>query len=522
MKKNLIIILITAMSLLSCHKVLDQYPADYMSPEQYYNTETQLNYALNGVYATLGSGALYGNNMLGAMGLDADEGFDMYSGDDATVGDYNVVTADVKILSYWKALYTGIDRANRLLQNINKPTMGETERNTIKGEALFLRAYYYFMLVSRFGDVPLVLHTIESPTVENLQIPRTPAKEVYNKILTDMEEASLLVKDINTLPGGGRISKSAVWGIMARVCLYMAGNPINETSKYAEAKKWAGKVIELNFHQLNPSYSQIFINYAKDLYDTKESIWEVEFWGNGTGLYTTGMVGRNNGIGSTNDPLIGYATGQIRTSRWYYLLFTTGDLRRDWSVAPFYYSGNPGKEVTWSGTQIYQRFCGKFRRVYEVVTPREGGRTPQNFPLLRYADVLLMYAEADLMANSDPTEEIHEYLNRVRRRARGLDPLAPSATVDLKNLDAAALLNEIKDERSRELGYEMLRKGDLIRWGEFFDNMKAIVADVAGKANDYEIGAYKYFNNAKARDVLWPIPYYEMSVNKKLVQNPGW
>lgn len=520
--KNILLAILLSGLFASCHDLLDKDPEDSLTPDNYYNTEQQLNYALNGVYSTFGTSSLYANNMLGAMGLDADEGYDMYSADKLTVSDYYVVASDTKILGYWTALYSGINRANLLLENINKPQMDEGKRDIIEGEALFLRSYFYFMLVSKFGDVPLILHTTESPTQENLQIPRTSAKVVYDSILVHMEKASTLVQDISVLKGGGRISKSAVWGMMARVCLYMAGKPINDTSKYEEAKKWAKKVVDLNFHQLNTSYSQIFINYAQDLYDTKESIWEVEFWGNGTGLYTTGMVGRNNGIGSTNDPLIGYATGQIKATRKYYDLFETGDLRRDWNIAPFYYSGNPAKQVNWSSSQIYERYCGKFRRVYEVVSPRSAGRTPQNYPLLRYADVLLMYAEADLNVSLSPSVEAYECINSVRRRARGLDPKAPSTAIDLKDLDVQTLLHEIKDERSRELGYENIRKGDLVRWGDFLSSMQAVVPDVAVQSTDVLIGAYKYFNNADAKDVIWPIPYYELSVNKKLTQNSGW
>lgn len=524
MKKQLIIICILAGSFSACNKILDKQPIDFLSPENYYNTEGQLNTALNAIYTTLGSTGTYANNMLGRMGLDADEGFNNYTLDIASAGDYNVPTTDTKILAYWTALYQGINRANLLLQNVQKPEMDEAKRDNIRGQALFLRAYYYLMLVTRFGDVPLILQTATSPEAEQVQRPRTPALQVYQQIFEDMKEAAPLVADAASLNGGGRISKSTVWGMLARVCLYMAGNPINDQSKYAEAKLWAKKVIDLGFHELNPSFQQVFINYAADIYDIRESIWEVEFWGNGTGLYTTngGMVGRNNGIGNTQDPNVGYAVGVLHTSVWLYNLYSSTDLRKDWVIAPFRYTGNPATVSDWSSSQIIDRYCGKYRRIYEVVIPRNTARTPINYPLLRYADVLLMFAEADNEVSGGPTAEAYEAINQVRRRGAGLPVNMPDPSVDLSGLDQVSFFEELQDERSRELAFENLRKNDLVRWNIFLPRMQYALSQVAGSTTTIGRWADTYFRNASERDVLWPIPAYEMTVNKELVQNPGW
>jgi hypothetical protein len=135
--------------------------------------------------------------------------------------------------------------------------------------------------------VPLKTETNKSP--EDILIPRTPAKEVYDFIVKEMEEAEALVPAAATVGFGGRVSKSAVRGVLARVCLFMAGHPINEHAKMAEARNWAKMVMDYTTeggfrHELNPSFSQVFINYAQDLYDIKESIWEIEFWGYPDGL----------------------------------------------------------------------------------------------------------------------------------------------------------------------------------------------------------------------------------------------
>lgn len=524
--KHLTSILIGLLLFTSCNHMLDVYPEDFLTPDQYFETEEQMNSALNGVYSVLARGALYGNYMQGRYGLDADLGYNNFASDAGTVSDYYVTPTDPKIRLYWRDLYIGVYRANLILENIDKPEMEETARNHIKGETLFLRAYFYFLLTIRFGDVPMILHTPQSPTGEVLQVPVSPAKDVYDKILMDMEEASELVRDVTEIAGGGRISKSAVWGMMARMCLYMAGNPVNETSRYADARKWAKMVMDVGHHELNPSFAQVFINYAQDQYDTTESIWEVEFWGNGTGLYgdVAGAVGIHNGIGTTQDQRYGFSRGLLRTTDWFYNLFDEDDTRRDFTISPYYFSGDPADVVFWNSTSIYNRFCGKYRREYETVTPKGSDNSAINFPLLRYADVLLMFAEADFHVNNNPTLEGAEALNQVRRRGYGVDINTAAPTIDIPHTDAVNFITELKDERARELAYENLRKDDLIRWGEFMPRMQFVWQHLDGmnRNNTALMNAYKYFGNASARDVLWPIPVTELMLNKELDQNPGW
>lgn len=406
--------------------------------------------------------------------------------------------------------------------------MDENNRNKIKGQALFLRAYYYFMLVHRFGDVPLLLETSLSGKVEDVQIARTPVKQVYDQIIADMTAAADLVSPVGSVSSGGRVSQSAVWGMLARVCLQMAGEPLKETAKFVDAAQWAKKVMDLGSHVLNPSYDQVFINYAQDKYDLKESIFEVEFWGNATGIYTHtgGMVGRLNGILSS-DPIIGIATGVTHPTPWLYGLYETGDLRRDWTIATYRYVGNPGVKTEWTSvTNVAQRFCGKFRREYETLTPKGATYTPQNFPLLRYSDVLLMYAEADNEVNG-PQTAAKDAVNLVRRRGYGkLLPGAVNVTeADLTSDDNGNQINfrnAIRDERARELSYEALRKSDLVRWGLLQSRMESSLAQVNTGTTALLNNSRLYFSNVSARDVLWPLPAYDMGINRKLVQNPGW
>lgn len=523
------ILLCIAVILTSCD-FMDRQPMDFVAPEQYYRTGEQMEAALNGVYSTLAEGALYGNNMLGRMGLSADIGYESYSPDEGMVGYYQVYATDVKVANYWKELYEGIGRANRLLENISRPQMNEKRMNEIKGEALFLRAYFYFMLTVRFGDVPLVLNVPESGYLADVQVPQTPSREVYRKIIEDMEEASGLVKDATEVTGGGRVTKSAVWGILARVCLNMAGYPLYEPGMYAKAKVYASKVMDLDFHSLNPSYSEVFVNMIQDRYDIKESIFEVEFYGNNVGTYsaTAGMVGRNNGIGFSNTAIdtIGISIGTIRATPYFIQLFGEGDLRRDWTISPYTYDSTTGAKVQ-QPTNYWIRYSGKFRREYELTMEKSALYTPANFPILRYSDVLLMYAEgvAADPDNSDAAElsKAYECLNMVRRRGYGKDTGKQDSSVDIAEDGKTILLEVIKDERARELGHELLRKDDVVRWGEFESRMKYIAASVPGAyVSSYYVAARTAYNSASSRDVLWPIPSYELGINRKLVQNVGW
>ena len=344
-----------------------------------------------------------------------------------------------------------------------------------------------------------------------------------------MEWAAPLLPDASTLTGGGELSKSAAYGLLARVALYMAGNPLNEPGMYAKAKEYAATVIGYEFHELNPSYKDVFLKLIQDEYDIRESIFEVEFYGNNQSTYTTtaGQVGRINGIAYSIDiNNWGRSLGTIRASQYFYQLFDKDDLRRDWTIASYYYDGETGEKID-CANNYWMRFCGKFRREYELSNPKDSQYTPINFPVLRYADVLLMYAEAVAAdPDNDDSQELadaYEYLNRIRRRGHGLDIHTPAPAVDLEQAGKSALLDEIKDERARELGFELLRKDDLVRWGELYDRMQAIRSTIPDHyTSSYYVAARLYYGNVSRRDIVWPIPSYELGVNRRLVQNEGF
>lgn len=513
----------------SCQKFLDTKPKDFLSQEYYYNNETQINTALTGVYGIMSdsrnSEPFYAQSYICAMGTEGDDGYFRLTPTRNVVGQFLYNASTPPIVNLWQLLYKGINLANALLENLDRADMAPEKKEIVRGEALFLRSYYYFILVSNWGDVPLKLESTNSET--EVTIPRTPSREVYQQIVKDMEKAYTLVSTATEVGFGGRVNKSAVAGILARVNLYWAGFPLNETSRYQQAADWARKVIESGEHRLNPSYEQVFKNYAADQYDIGESIWEVEFWGNRIERpRQAGLVGNYIGIRSDNADEIGISNGYIRASARLYRLYGTGDLRRDRNISPFSYSPlSSTNEVYYSASSIWHRYAGKYRRKEEVFRPKAKNYTPINYPILRYSDVLLMFAEAENKALGAPSAEAVKYLNQVRRRAYGKDVNVPNVAIDMPSgYDNIAFDNFIRDERSRELCFESLRKNDLIRWGIYVNSMKAL-------ATDYETGSgvpvdtrdvvanLKYIGQ---KHLLWPIPTYELSLNSKLTQNPGW
>jgi hypothetical protein len=426
-RKYYLLVLLFLMSLSSCEQYLKTEPTDFLTPDYYYETESQLQYARASVYNNLGAPYFYGSAALYALNWQADEG---YANRPAlTTGPWNYFysSADPYASGLWVALFDGINRANVVLANVDKNTkISQAYRDAIRGDALFLRGYYYFTLVEYYGGVPL--KTEPTSSVINVDIPRATVKEVYAQILKDMEAAEPLVPGIVSLGFGGAVSKSAVRGLLARVNLHMAGEPLNDKSRYAEASKWAKKVMDdaEAGHALNSSYPQIFINLAGDKYDIKESIWEIEFWGNRSDQYLeTGYNGYINGPGRSGSPNdnTGRSDYYLSITSSFYDVFEPGDNRKWFSITLFDYTASgPNGAKTMKAlptTQAVKNTLkpGKWRREYETLLPKNPTQTPINMPLLRYSDILLMYAEAENEINSGPTAEAIEAVNMVRRRA---------------------------------------------------------------------------------------------------------
>ncbi len=527
--KTLIFGCLASMSV-SCEGFLSTSPKGQLSPETYYDNAKNIEAALTGVYSILGNSALYGLTYSCSLNNDADESF--YNRSTYTYGPaiYNYTSSDASVSGLWSVLYQGIGRANMLLYHLPGADMDDNARARVKGETLFLRAYFYFLLVQNFGRVPLELEPDFTP--DNLNTPQSDIDVIYRQIVEDMEEAEGLVLPINEIGHGGRISKSAVRGILARVYLTMAGYPLRDTEKYVKAQDCLTAIINDDEyqHSLLSDYNQVFINYAADLYDIRESIWEVEFWGNLTDAYSeTGRIGDMNGITNNLDEEIGQARGMLGATGTLYNRYEEGDKRRDRSIATYVYKSEADpndatKYVTSKSavTSIWGRCPGKYRREEETLMPKTAYNTPINYPLLRYSDVLLMYAEVENEINQGPTQGAYDAINQVRRRGFG-KMLSGATNVeehDLSGLGYEEFKAELQDERSRELCFESLRRFDLIRWGIFIDKMEEVEDLIsAGGAPGH---AKRAFENIREKHLLHPIPAKEILLNKSLKQNTNW
>ena len=517
MKKNIFILLfLPAILFCSCDSFLSPKPSDFVSQDNYFNNEAELNTALAGVYDALSQDGTFSRNLVMELAHSSDEGFYKRNNSDITPYFYNHDASHAIINACWRQLYDGVNRANLLLANVDKPVMDERKRKAIKGEALFLRAFMYFQLVNNWGDVPLLLEpTLSSETVN---IPRKPSVDILRQIETDMKAADSLVYEITDIGFGGRVSRSAVQGILARVYLKWAGYPLQDVSKFAEAKKWALKVVDSDIHSLNDDFKQVFINHSSDRYDIKESIWEIEFYGNSSsGTEREGSrFAIQFAVKNTNEE-VGYAYGVLgATGRLFKKYTDVNDVRRDWTIAPFSFKDNETEiKVDKAETDIYTREVGKWRREYEPVRPlgKDWGQT--NFPVLRYADVLLMLAEAENEINGP--EDALQYLNEVRKRAHAFEYTGVNTITD-----QTEFRDVIRDERARELAFEALRKFDLIRWGIFLREMTATGNDQKQNAPSSVAYSTKAYTNVRQKHVLLPIPSLELALNKSMTQNSGW
>lgn len=551
--KKYIILAVVAMMTSAC---LDKEPQDFTSPSTWYSNQDELEMALATVYDPLRD--VYSDYISVYLSQATDEVFSKESAPQMIPYYYNHDKADNTVKVTWQELYKGIDNANVLLENADNADCDAEVIKQIKGEALFLRGYYNFLLTAYWGDVPLKLSS--TPSADKAYTPRTASAEIYKSVFKDMEDALDMVADLSALGFSGRVSKQAVKGILARVYLNAAGR-LGKDEYYGDARKWAKSLIDEQVCALNSSYKDIFINLMQDRYELKESIFEVECHGNvysdemretaGFASYYTPQFSKDYIADDITKESIARGRGYFYCTPQLYELYEEGDLRRDWTIMPYIYENVEGISKLKYNDEFRFRYPGKFRREYEINLPVYSWGNSTNYPLLRYSDVLLMFAEADNHVNEGSTAESLEAVNQVRRRAFGLDPMTPAADVDKTAMSQADFLKYIKDERARELAMESHRKLDLIRWGDFLDRMKEIgewleALPVKVTVNGNEVynpmftqngSGFPYtstnptgpqmvarsYKNVAARHLLLPIPELEMSVNKAITENnPGW
>lgn len=518
-----LITLLVALSVTSCSDFLESKAYDFVSPENFYKNKEEAKMGLAGVYFALTREHVYGNRY-SCMLSNVDDLSFYHRPATATVtqvfgNDHN--TSNTDIYYAWQAIYKGIESANMFLESVEKSDIDDNEKKKMLGEAKFLRAFYHFLLVQAWKDVPLRKSAFKD--VNKSALPATPQAEAFDWIIREMEETLEMVDNTTYDSSPSYVKRTVVEGVLARVCLARAGYPTNGGKPYYEkAVKYAKAVKDSQKHKLNPDIYAIWKNMASDKYDKvyNESMWEAEFLGTREfdGNYTEGRIG--NVIG--NKQQNGSADG-LGYSYWFYGgtlilwdLFEEKDQRRDLSMAPYWYNANDVKQV-YNANQIIQRSCGKYRREWETSKPKHKNYTQENYPILRYADVLLMLAEAENEVNQAPTPLALEAVNSVRVRA-GVNPLPEGMTY-------MEFQQEIRNERGRELCFESLRKYDLVRWGIYTDAISKLgeaTYDSRWATGDNFTTARAFAERTQKKHEFLPIPTLELSINTELAQNPLW
>jgi hypothetical protein len=564
-----LLIAVASVTLISCSGFLDKEPHT-LTPETYFNSESELQAFLTGVYSPIMQEHFYGNYypLYNAGGDDLT--FYQRANPSPSMICGNASSSNSYITTFWRILYEGINRANILLENIDKnETIAQSYRNRVRAEALFLRSFYYFNLVQGWGDVPLRLASTK--TVVGLDAPRIDKQVIYDTLIADIITALPHLYQSTDLPYTGRVTQSAAKGILARIYLFRAGEHYRDKSAphpnrqlfFTEARKWALEVKESQLHGLVTPYSRVFLDLSEDKYNSTgilESIWEAEEAGNrSTVEQAAGRIGNTIGFGSSVDYS---SSGQFKSQmgmynpgysykfafgslKLYEMYETEGDTARgDWNIANYeyvfssvgdrpvlgrrYYYGKLRPEYIAPDGFTYTedlevnsdrnktRCAAKYRREHELVGPKNKNYTPINFPILRYSDILLMIAEADNELTATPSALAYECIDAVRTRA-GITPLEGSG------LTQETFRTAIKKERAMELCFEALRRWDLIRWGDFHLTMNSmqgyVMQDGWGGGYKYAIDYYRIPESYN----YFPIPEIELSVNKAITSNnPGW
>jgi len=490
MKKILITIILSAGLFASCTD-LEVTPTSFVTEDKYFKTQDDAVASVTAVYASLsldpGEQSLFGRNLYFLTDMATDYASAGVSATNPQVRALSSLTHDAtsdRVQVAWRQIYNGINRANVSIDNIPKVAGNETVKTRLINEAKFIRGLLYFQAVRLWGGVPIELHEPTSIQLESLKSRRETVDAVYTQIISDLNAAEALPA---TYPASdaGRATSGAAKAILTKVYL--------TRKDYPNAILKAREVINGGYgYALFESFQDIFTKTKKN---GKEHIFSVQFEPNQAG---------NGSSGSTfqSTSFIGFTATEpadiISDVTLFYDIYAPGDTRRDVSYA---------KTLPIPGTaNIYTFPKPIFKKYLDLTNVATPGNVAINFPIIRYADILLSLAEA-INEQGTPTPEAYELINQVRRRAFGKPITTPDAAVDLSGLTQTSFRAAIQEERKKEFVQEGQRWFDLVRWGTLVTEVKKVTAK----------------NSVSERNNLYPIPQSERSIDPVgLPQNPGY
>lgn len=509
MKKILIIAAgtLVAVSLNSCKKFLEKPSPNRYDSQTIFESVGRAEEVVVGCYSST-----FNREESYQLGMGSDEcmSTESQSNSKNQVGNY-VLTASIAPTSTYTAMYAAIEYANVAIAGLptvpTASTADVTKVNMLMGESLAIRAESYLNLIRFFGDVPYSTTSVAQSG--QLSSSRTSRDVIYDGIIADLQKAVTLLpwKSAGMVPTPERFTKQSALGMLARVSLYAAGYSLRWDLKtystasltiaqrpdaarikqlYQIASDACKQVITQGENSLLPSFETVFRNLASGAYDN-ETMLEFGQWGAGNNSASNGYT---NGIYIA--PTSTYLKSQpaMAAVPTYYFDFAPGDTRRDVTICNYGINTDNGHDMnSYSSNTV-----GKFRSNW-TINPAPPGvdKRDIDWPILRYSDILLMYAEAQNELNNGPTADAKTYFEQVRTRAFGGD----ASKIGTTPSDYAGFRNAIINEREYEFGFEALRRTDLERWGILFDKLTATkqkLIDMCNHVNAYaNIDRYRVY-----------------------------
>lgn len=509
MKKNIILSLIMfAIVFVGCDG-LDVNPTDTVTEDSYWQRASDAEIAVNAVYAEM-DGRVFG----------LDNRTDI-----AYAQLTPLVPSNGTVEGTWDRYYRGIRKANDVITNIGEVEFGDTDLlERVEAEARFLRAYYYTQLTSLWGDVPFILE----PLNINDHVGRTDRDEIVDFIIDELDN----IINIETLPVSysgsnvGRATHGAAESLKARVAL--------RNERWATARDAAQSVMESGIYELYPDYEELFHYEGQN---SSEVIFDRQYTSTGDSYDAFGVSAASIGGGSGVEPANGlyqkyrldegeYDVSEFDSPeeayenmdpRWNYSVYYTGQ-----PIGNSTYDSSPDSptpdrvNVTERATELGYNMKKYIDYDGDIDSPSTGSI---NMIHIRYADVLLMYAEAKVQLD-EIDQSVYDAINEVRQRPSvDLDPIDQTT-----HPDAEALMDYLMDERAREFALEGLRLFDIMRWG--------IGSQVAGPVygahfenSDGEVYLQDvgYSRTFSDHHHLWPVPQSEINSNDSISENnPGY
>lgn len=501
MKKNttyrIVSLLAVAAALAACESLLDVNPSDKYSADTFWRTEEHAKAGLSGCYRVLHpwrANYTFELDMISSNAMPYNEA----NGTQA-IGKGEHMSTTPLIVNLWSDCYRGVGRTNTFLDKIGAVDMDEALKSRMAGEARFLRAFFYAYLVNHFGGVPLILSTPDA--AEHASLPRDTGEAVLEQVLKDLTDAAEVLPDSYTGSDEGRATKGAALALKARMLL------LNE--RWSEAAAAARSVMDMEVYELFGDYRNMFMEVNKH---HSEVIFNIE------SSLPDFAIALDNTIFRLNRP----APLKELVDKYQ---MTDG---RSIADSPLYDPAKPydnrDPRLLYSITCVGHPYNGKLITPADVVTTGFGqkkytsysddeaipyvDRSAPNVIMIRYAEVLLTYAEAQNEA-SGPDDSVYDAINLVRNRTGVEMPDLPGG------LTKEQMREAIRLERRVELAMEGLYYYDVLRWKTIEQENNGAMHNAGG----VEVVVRKFNPD---RDYLWPIPYNQTVQNPNLEQNPNW